>query len=332
LEDGQSHDVTRMCSDDPCATLKEFNNSFSCTLAGSGVVVDVFYVINCPRQVGQGVVVDVDCVRADHRVHTGRRLTWLACDWIQQVRCGAVLCARARVCVCVRVSRAHCTRVRSAAKMGGGDMYQMSVSVGADNTTTTLVRNAHAPVTPPMTVVDDASQNEVVQTYKGSRVGSVMNVTFKRYLSALYAENVPLAFSAPVYVLLARRESDANFSLVHDGGKFISQQPMQLFTTGKISTGGIDLSHLYLILHGVLMFIAFAVLMPVGTFFARHLKDIGHKWFVTHRAMLCVAVAAALVAFVFAILHVEIRVRETAWRARACVGVFTCHRAGHVAL
>jgi hypothetical protein len=120
--------------------------------------------------------------------------------------------------------------------------------------------------------------------------------------------NVALSYDAPVYVVVAR--SDGDFTEPHhfDGsGRRASSRPIQLFVAATIKPNEeINQMHLLLLIHTCLMFLAFAVLVPIGSFIGRFLKPLGRKWFLTHRALHAVAGVLALIALTCVVMRVQL--------------------------
>jgi hypothetical protein len=61
-----------------------------------------------------------------------------------------------------------------------------------------------------------------------------------------------------------------------------------------------------ILLFVVLCFIIkFAPYISIGTFIARYLKDVGHKWYLTHRAFMSTVVISSVVALALSFYYAE---------------------------
>jgi hypothetical protein len=58
------------------------------------------------------------------------------------------------------------------------------------------------------------------------------------------------------------------------------------------------------LLHGLLMLIAWLAISAVATFIARYLKDLGHGWYLMHRGLMTIVVVATFIGFILITIHV----------------------------
>lgn len=181
--------------------------------------------------------------------------------------------------------------------MPGTDTYQVTV----DGQGKAVVRNGNA--NGGKFVADDPDDIFVGEP-TGQRDGLVLSVTFTRKLVATNAGDRTIAFGSPLNIIVAKNvNADADIAAQHSQNG-VGSAPIELFATDVVVVEEAVERPLILV-HGALMIAAWAVLAPIGAFFPRFLKMIGHSWYLTHRAMLSMVTGLTVLAWVLAIVHIE---------------------------
>lgn len=173
-------------------------------------------------------------------------------------------------------------------KMGGTDVYQLGEVDGKFK-----VRNGH---TEGRSLVEDG----FIDGASGTVSGGVVKGTFKRKLDTGSDDDRAFKAGQP-WVLLAARSNSASFTVQHSD-RVTSKDAIDFFKGGSSAAalGGAPL----VLLHGLLMLIAWLAISAVATFIARYLKDLGHGWYLMHRGMMTMVVVATFVGFILITIHV----------------------------
>merc|ERR1719197_1905986 len=172
-------------------------------------------------------------------------------------------------------------------QMGNSDVYQMKWSEedGAS------VRNGH-------TVGTSVIEDSVIDGDTGSYEDGKLSVTFTRDFDTGDENDRVLQYGKPYYILAAFNAGGQLTSAHSAGTRVASGQPVELFSTELSDAAGANSVNVLTIVHGVLMALAWILLSWLGTFTARFLKDLGHAWYIQHRAMMSVVVFFTVVGFI----------------------------------
>jgi hypothetical protein len=173
-------------------------------------------------------------------------------------------------------------------KMSGTDVYQLGVVDG-----TFKVRNGH---TEGRSLLED----NFIDGASGSVSGGTVTGTFKRKLDTGTADDREFKPNLP-WILLAARSNSAAFTSQHSD-RVTSKDKIDFFKGGSsaAAVGGAPL----VLLHGLLMLIAWLAISAVATFIARYLKDLGHGWYLMHRGLMTIVVVATFIGFILITIHV----------------------------
>lgn len=173
-------------------------------------------------------------------------------------------------------------------RMGGTDVYQLSEVNGKFQ-----VRNGH-------TVGKSLLEDGFIDGASGSVSGGVVKGTFKRALDTKSENDRAFKAGQPLFLLAARANS-AGFGVQH-ADRVSSTEALDLFKGGSSAAAANGAA--LVLLHGLLMLVAWVAMSAVATFIARYLKDLGHPWYLMHRGMMTIVVVFTFISFILITIHV----------------------------
>ena len=156
-----------------------------------------------------------------------------------------------------------------------------------------------------------------------------MSVQFTRRWKKVLARQADLTFDSPHYMIFSRRLADQNMTKAHimgSTGCAVTPHKVQLFNGKSLGPiGPVDDAGLRLLIagHGLLLLVAWIVLVRIGRFTAHYLKPMGHSWYLAHRGLMTSVLVLSCVGVLASFLYVS-------WKAgkEVCfylILFFACH-------
>ena len=167
-----------------------------------------------------------------------------------------------------------------------------------------------------------------VLAVEGQEVNGEMTISFVRSLApsgpgdvAIQDKDMEIVWAEAPNTTPGGGTGDASSSIVKHSVQSSDAISINFFT-GKVTTS--SLREKIIRAHGVMMLVAWAVLVPAGIAVARYAKDaLGHNWFRIHVASMSLAVVLMLVAFVFAVWYASGRFGDGPHQAHKVCGLVT---------